>query len=169
MNRVFLAILFLGTAFSACKEKKAAPADTNNSNIAEVYSEDGEMNQAIAKAKSTFNKFDTAFKNNHYDHEGFSLKVRFRTEQGGEHIWADNITFTNGAYYGIVDEDAVAAKGVKAGDTVRITTDNLSDWMYDDNGVMRGGYTIRVLRNRFSEAERASFDSSFHLRITDQQ
>ncbi|MFT3935108.1 MAG: DUF2314 domain-containing protein [Chitinophagaceae bacterium] len=136
-------------------------------NIKVVESADLEMNAAIDKARQNFNQFDTAFKNGHFDTSQFSIKVRFLTDNGGEHIWANDLVYKDGYYYGIVDEDAEATDKVKKGDKVKITLDNLSDWMYNDKGVLRGGYTIKVLRNKMTDKERASFDSSFYLKIID--
>ena len=136
-------------------------------NVLSVDGGDVQMNAAIEIAKATFSQFDTAFKNGHIDASQFSIKVRFETQEGAEHIWTDSLTFENGAYSGIVDADAVAANNVKQGDRVKITLDNLSDWMYNDDGILRGGFTIKALRNRMSADEKAKFDSSFYLKIVD--
>jgi uncharacterized protein YegJ (DUF2314 family) len=48
---------------------------------------------------------------------------------------------------------------VKVGDTVQISNDNISDWMYVDGIKLRGGYTIRLLRKRMTETERKQFDA----------
>ncbi|MFT3679908.1 MAG: DUF2314 domain-containing protein [Ferruginibacter sp.] len=141
--------------------------DEKDDNITQISSDDEAMNNAIQKAKLTFFNFDTAYKNGHFNKENFSVKIRFDVKGGGEHIWADNITFENGAYFGILDDDASAINKIKSGDRVKITSSNLSDWLYEDNGVMRGGYTIRVLRNKMTSTEKVEFDSSFYLKIED--
>ncbi len=166
MNNIlaFLLVLILITSCSTASNKNE---QEYSDNVIAVEGDDILMNSAIAKAKQTFKDFDTAYKNGHFDTSQFSIKVRFNTEIGGEHIWTYSITLQNGNYYGTVDEDAEATDKVKAGDRVKITIDNLSDWMYNDNGVLRGGYTIKVLRNRMTPSERAAFDSSYYLRIID--
>ena len=167
MNKLILAVLFFTLCSSCNNENKTVSKDIQKDNIAEVFSDDEEMNNAIKKAKETFKDFDTAYYNGHFTKEDFSVKVKFEIENGGEHIWANNITYEYGSYYGIIDEDATATNEVKMGDKVKITIDNLSDWLYNDNGILKGGYTIKVLRNKMSEEEKAQFDSTFSLKIID--
>jgi len=56
---------------------------------------------------------------------------------------------------------------VKIGDTIEIRPNEISDWMYIDNGTLRGGSTIRVLRNRMSVEERTAFDAEYGVVIED--
>lgn len=167
MNKILLTALCIPFFISCNSPAKTADKISDESNVRRVFSDDEEMNNAINKAKQTFTQFDTAFKNGHFDPGSFYLKVRFDVPSGGEHIWADSIYIQNGTYYGVLDEDAVDTDEVKAGDKVKITKENLSDWMYADDGLLVGGYTIRVLRNRMSPQEMASFDSSYFLKIKD--
>jgi uncharacterized protein YegJ (DUF2314 family) len=163
-----ISIFVIGLIFIvSCDNQTVHESTVPNDNVKTVPSEDQLMNSAIENAKLTFTQFDTAFKNGHFDTSQFSLKIRFETAIGGEHIWTYGITFQNNSYYGIIDEDPVAAKNIRKGDKVKITKDNLSDWMYSDNGTLRGGFTIRALRDKMSPEERKTFDSTFYLRIID--
>jgi uncharacterized protein YegJ (DUF2314 family) len=56
---------------------------------------------------------------------------------------------------------------VEAGEEVRVDPEKISDWMYVDNGVLRGGFTLRVLRSRMSPQEREQFDSEIGFGIED--
>lgn len=163
-----ISIFFIGLIFIiSCDNQAVHDSTAPNDNVKTVRSEDQLMNSAIENAKQTFTQFDTAFKNGHFNTNEFSLKVRFETATGGEHIWTYGITFEHNAYYGIIDEDPVAAENIRKDDKVKVTKDNLSDWMYSDNGILRGGFTIRALRNQMSQEEKKTFDSTFYLRIID--
>ena len=48
---------------------------------------------------------------------------------------------------------------LKLNDTIRINKKDISDWMYLDNDILRGGFTIKLLRLRMTASERAEFDS----------
>jgi uncharacterized protein YegJ (DUF2314 family) len=167
MNKILITALLLISVFNACNSKQQNADTVTQPNIAQVNSDDEDMNDAISQARLDFNIFDTAYKNHHYNKDDFSVKVRFKTDNGGEHIWADSITYKNGSYYGILDEDAVAVDNVKAGDRVKINPENISDWLFSDHGIMRGGYTIKVIRNKMSPEKRAHFDSTYYLKIVD--
>jgi uncharacterized protein YegJ (DUF2314 family) len=134
----------------------------------EIYNaaaDDKEMNAAVAAAKASFTEFDSAFRSNIYDSSTFFIKVRFPTAEGNEHIWAMNLTIDHGIYYGVVDNLPNLVTDVRVGEKVRIDTADISDWMFSDNGMLRGGYTIRVIRDRMTSADKAAFDSSFPFRI----
>jgi uncharacterized protein YegJ (DUF2314 family) len=147
--------------------KNHAGRDINHKNIITVQDDDLKMNVAIKHAKETFTQFDSAFKNGHFDTSKFSIKVKIETITGSEHIWTQFLTFENGFYYGAIDEDAVATEKVMERDKVKIDMNNLSDWMYSDNGVLRGGFTIKAARDKMNVEARTAFDSTFLLKIID--
>ena len=47
---------------------------------------------------------------------------------------------------------------VKQDDIVEIELSEISDWMYFEGNVLKGGSTIRLLRDRMSEKDRINFD-----------
>jgi uncharacterized protein YegJ (DUF2314 family) len=54
---------------------------------------------------------------------------------------------------------------VKIGDQATVDPESISDWMFVDNGKLVGGYTVRVLRDAMSAAEREEFDKSVPFKI----
>jgi uncharacterized protein YegJ (DUF2314 family) len=88
------------------------------------------------------------------------------TEAGrGEHMWVQPVDFANGKFTGELANDPEFVKSVKAGQVVSAPRDEISDWMYVENGKLVGGYTLRVLRETLSSTERAEFDKSLPFRI----
>lgn len=53
----------------------------------------------------------------------------------------------NDVIYGILDNDPVDVSTVKSGDRVRVNVSELNDWMIGDDQSMRGGFTVKVLRD----------------------
>jgi uncharacterized protein YegJ (DUF2314 family) len=141
--------------------------DTTNDTYA-VTTEDSSMNAAISKAKITIDEFDMALKSNNPLFKNFSLKKRYITpDGGGEHMWIAGIKLINGNYHGYVNNDAERTTEVKYGDTVIVRKDEITDWMYLDNNVLRGGYTIREIRNQMTKEERISMDKGLGFKIED--
>ena len=133
-----------------------------------VTKEDFLMNSAIAKAKSTIDEFDQALKSNNSRYTDFAVKKRYKTSDGGgEHMWIAEIVLTDRSYKGFVNNDAEKTTEVKYGDTVLVRRDEITDWMYIDSNVLRGGYTIRVVRNRLSKDQRAKMDKNLGFKIED--
>ena len=160
-----ISILFLLVACNLSKSD--SENDGYPKNVKRIDQDDSLMNKAIAKAREEFYVFDSAFRKGNSEKSLFAIKVRFPTNIGGEHIWAHSISLEGETYYGILDDDAISTDNVKAGDKIKIAIDSVSDWIYNDNGVMKGGFTIKVLRNKMTPKERAAFDSTNYLKIVD--
>lgn len=160
---IILSILFLTVS---CDNHKMIKTEREGEpNIYGTPSDDKEMNEAIAKAKSTFDKFEDAFQSNKFDTSTFALKIKFPTEMGAEHIWATGIQMETGNYYGIIDNLPNTAIQVKLGERIKLDKENITDWMYADHGTLQGGYTIRLIRRRMVKQEKKQFDASFPFKI----
>ena len=116
------------------------------------------MNRAMLNAVQTLDTFKEALLSKNKDYKCFALKSRFITSTGSEHIWLRDIILKDKKYVGIVANLPDSIKDVKLGDTISIVKNNISDWMYLDKKILRGGYTIRLLRKRMTDIERKQFD-----------
>ena len=133
-----------------------------------VTPEDPEMNSAITKAKRTIAEFDEALNRNDTFLTDFAIKKRYPTaDNGGEHIWVAILNIENGNYRGIVNNDAEKTTQVKYGDTVIVKKSEITDWMYLDKNLLKGGFTIREIRNHLDKTEKAKMDSSLGFKIQD--
>jgi uncharacterized protein YegJ (DUF2314 family) len=128
--------------------------------ISRVADDNKQMNKAIILAKQTLGEFDHALLSHDTALKFLAMKMRFETpEGGGEHIWLNQITKKDNQYYGVIANVPALAMQVKLGDSVEIPKDKISDWMYVQNGKLKGGYTIRALRDQLSETEKKAFDA----------
>ncbi|MEQ1555004.1 MAG: DUF2314 domain-containing protein [Ferruginibacter sp.] len=134
-------------------------------NLYSTPSDDSEMNEAISNAKNSLNRFGTALGSNKYDTSTFALKVKFPTKTGAEHIWATSITIKNGEYFGVVDNLPDLTTKVKYGDKIKLVKEDITDWMFSDNGILQGGYTIKLIRSRMTKEEKDNFDTEFPFKI----
>ncbi len=138
----------------------------DSTSILIVEQGDKEMEAAIATAQSSLSQFDSALFGNNHNYNSFALKVRFAYgEKNGEHIWLREITKNKGEYVGIVNNEPEYIPNLKIDDTIKINKKNISDWMYLDDDILRGGFTIQLLRNRMSPSERAQFDSARYYKL----
>lgn len=126
--------------------------------IYNIESEDSEMNKAIIIANQTLNEFKSALETENTNFHSFALKVRYETEKGGEHIWISYIEIRNGKFVGFIDNSPESTQEVKLNDLIEIDSDQITDWLYLDKENLKGGFTIRILRNRMTEKERKEFD-----------
>jgi uncharacterized protein YegJ (DUF2314 family) len=173
MNPVKLLLLLLLCA--GCNQNQAGKNINDNQSrldtVAGTYaveSEDASMNAAIEKAKKTIDQFDRALKSNDTALTDFAIKKRFSTpDGGGEHMWIAGVSFVNGNYKGFVNNDAEKTKEVKYGDTVVVSRDEITDWMYLEHNLLNGGYTIREIRNQLTKEERVKMDNDLGFKIKD--
>ncbi|MBD8083463.1 YegJ family protein [Chryseobacterium caseinilyticum] len=143
-----------------CQEKKERIEREGEPPVVLVKSEDDEMNSAIENAKKTFEKeFHTALLSKNPNYSNFTIKQRFDLpDNNGEHIWIGDITFKNGKYKGVIQNEPYEQIGVKLGDTVDVDIYNLSDWMYHNKNIVKGGYTVKVLRKSLTHEEKKQMD-----------
>ena len=164
MKLKFFALTFLTFALTCCAQTNTdKTVREGEPDVYNVDDTDAAMNDAIKKANKTLEHFEKAIASKKPEYEYFSIKQRFETANGGEHIWIQDIQFKNGNYMGIVGNEPVSTSEVQLGQTITIDRSKISDWLYFDNGIVQGAYTIKVLRDQMTEEERAIFDSETGL------
>jgi len=171
----FLKFVIISFCFcAACNQKPSKTSNTPElgldtvANTFAVTAEDSAMNIAIDKAKNTMEDFDKALRSNNPKYSDFAIKKRYKTDDGGgEHMWISEISISNGTYKGIVNNDAEITKEVKYGDTVFVKKDEITDWMYIDEGILRGGYTIKVIRNQMTKEQQIEREKESGFKIED--
>lgn len=148
--------------FASCKNSEKVERE-NEPTIYKVEKDDQEMSEAIKKANQTLSDFNSALLNPKIEVK--SLKVKFETSNGNEHIWLSNIEYKNGKYWGILDNEPEYITEYKIGDKIEVDNSKISDWMYLENGKLFGGYTIKLLRSRMTDNEKKQFDVESGMQI----
>ena len=64
----------------------------------------------------------------------------------------------NDKYFGIVGNDPVKNTEIKLGDYVEVDLNKISDWMFTDKNIVKGAYTVKVMRKSMSEEELKEMD-----------
>lgn len=135
-------------------------------NIDYVRADDRGMEAAIGRAVATLPRFQAAVASPTPGSTAFAVKVGF--PYGGtnrEHIWVAQPRFAGSQVTGIVNNEPVEVPNLRRGQTVTVSTRDISDWMYIENGVLRGGETIRYLLDRMSPSEREATLKEMGVRL----
>jgi uncharacterized protein YegJ (DUF2314 family) len=168
-------LLLFSPLFLSCNNNQSTK-NTNSEKlgidtVADTYSvttENTSMNFAIDNAKKTINEFNQALKSSNPSYSDFAIKKRYNTPSGGgEHVWITGIYLIDGNYKGFINNDAEETVEVKYGDSVIVRKNEITDWMYLDNNILRGGYTIREVRNQMNKEERIKMDKDLGFKIED--
>jgi uncharacterized protein YegJ (DUF2314 family) len=113
-----------------------------------VSSDDPEMLAAVQTARDRWPEFVEAFENR-TDGQHFAMKARFEENDFVEFMWVTVTAIEGELVLGVLDSDPADVRSIRCGDRVRVTLDNLNDWMYvsgDEEPI--GGFTIAVLTKR---------------------
>jgi len=105
------------------------------------------MNAAIMAARDTLTAFiDNTMRDGQSGPQSM-LKVTVPTATLDEVIWVAPFVQTGeDTWIGALANQPQYIKGANAGDTIEFTSDQIADWaVFDGNGVMFGGYTIREM------------------------
>lgn len=98
----------------------------------------------------------------HARETGAIRMIKTYISEGGESmwLWLNVEADAKGAFEASVFEAPPEFPSLKTG-TVRVVKDDqVADWaVIDDNGLVHGGFSLRLARSRLPEGERASYDS----------
>jgi uncharacterized protein YegJ (DUF2314 family) len=129
-----------------------------------VSPEDGDMNGAMAEGKKTLPRFLEALRNPPAGAQGFAVKMTFGADQP-ENMWVSDLETVDGHLRGTLANQPARLKAYKQGDPVIIKTERIVDWSYVEDGVLVGGYTLRVMFSRTPPAERPALQRDLGYRI----
>ncbi len=130
-----------------------------------VLSEEEKIFLAIEKAKSTLHYFVKVISNPTNIHANFSIKAKIKDNFNEENLWINNVRYNNFVFEGILGNYPKSIKNVKYGDNLKISIDDVIDWMFVENKRLIGGYSIRVARSMMDEQDRQKFDKSLFFFI----
>jgi len=156
---IICALLFL-----SCDKPPAPYVSGRPSPTIEVEQNDKEIERITENARRALPIF---FRNLASPEKGmgnFFVKYPLSSDNGGvEQVWLGGIRFKNNAYYGTLANTANSP--VKKKDII-IDTDNITDWMYIQDGKIIGGQSIKHLLEKIPEGERSE-DQRKILRMFD--
>ncbi len=153
--RIILALvpaLLLQTNAMSQEEKEEAQEPT----FVAVAKNDPEIAKAIEEARSSIDFFLKIYEE-HKENIGvyFAIKVPIQDGDTTAHVW-----YTFQGYEGdlLKGEHFELPKELMDHKSIRIKREEIEDWMINDHGNLYGGFSIRVMRSRTPEDERAKYD-----------
>jgi uncharacterized protein YegJ (DUF2314 family) len=160
-----LALLSMLSACDAPQKNESSMNDAQKEAVVEgrddlesVEKSDPVMNAAIAEAKKTLPDFVAKLDAN----KGSMTDIGFKYPLAGwEHIWVADVKHDGEFLTGTIANQP-AEPGHKMGEAVRVAMKDVSDWAYrDEDGVMQGHYTTKVLLPQLDPQEAAGIKQSF--------
>jgi uncharacterized protein YegJ (DUF2314 family) len=120
---------------------------------------------AIVEARRTVGEFLRAYRARGGQQRDFRIKMLVAERGLVEQFWVSVESATDGSFTGTIGNHPGDITGVKYGERVTVPAGEVSDWMYVENGVLRGGYSVRLMRDRLQPEERPAFEREMGFRI----
>jgi len=139
--------------------------DRNEPRCMHVGDDNKEMAEAVQKAHKTLKKFIDALQSPKSNQSRFAIKKPFIEGDKVEHMWINDVTFDGNVFRGKVDNEPADLKRVHLGDPVTVKPQEISDWMFVQNGRLVGGYTVRCTCHGMTTAERKQFEEEIGCRM----
>jgi uncharacterized protein YegJ (DUF2314 family) len=112
--------------------------------VVTVPDDDPRMQAAVDEARRRWPEFVAAFEKRK-EGEHFAVKSRFTEGEEVEWMWSSVTAIENDVILGVLDNDPVDIKKIKAGSRVRIPVADVGDWVCVRGDDMEGGFTIKVV------------------------
>jgi uncharacterized protein YegJ (DUF2314 family) len=123
------------------------------------------MHRAVLEARKTVGEFITVLKHPASGQQDFEVKEPFIEGNEVEHIWLSHVRLVGPRFEGRVDNKPQKIPGLKLGQLVSVNPNEISDWLYVDNGKLVGGYTVRAHYNELSPQQKREFDRAADFKI----
>lgn len=157
--------LFLLTGCGVARHAGETVRRPGQPDIAYVAEDDAKMTAAMETARSTVDGFIAVLNKPTPAQSEFSIKLPIRDGDVVEHMWVTDVKISGDRFSGQINNEPDQVKTVRLGQNVTAAKSEISDWMYVESGKLRGGYTIRALREPLSEKERREFDRDLPFTI----
>jgi len=86
------------------------------------------------------------------------IKAQLTDEKNSAFMWLNQARECPTGFAGALYEAPKNLLGFQEGQTISVSADQILDWMVNHNGLLYGGFSIRLIRDRKPANERAQFD-----------
>jgi uncharacterized protein YegJ (DUF2314 family) len=166
MTSSFVAV-FAALAIAAAVQTSASAQSitekAERDEVAFVSRSDPVMAAAMTKARATLPDFLKLAAAPPAKTEAFAVKVAIREGANAEYFWIIPFEPKGEAFTGKLDNTPRLVRNTKMGDTLSFTKAEIVDWMYMDNGAMKGNHTACAVMKKATQKDRDAFKKRFGL------
>ncbi len=107
--------------------------------------QDAALSAAILQARASIRKFFAAHRLPRHNQTDFRIQAVFNSGEEREYLWLTELDFRTRPATGVVSEKP-RTKAVRYRQRVPFLPDQMTDWMFHEDGRPVGGFTTRVLQ-----------------------
>jgi uncharacterized protein YegJ (DUF2314 family) len=157
-----VAVALLGAVYYHQKDQSALGRAKRDEAFL-VTKEDPAMAAARNKARATLAQFLATARQPTPAMKNFSLKVRVSDGNNVEYFWVAPFTANGGRFSGKIDNTPRLVRNIAAGQMIEFGEGEITDWMYMDNGRMKGNYSACALLQREPKDQQDAVKKRFGL------
>jgi uncharacterized protein YegJ (DUF2314 family) len=131
--------------------------------VALVSKNDPVMAAAMSKARASLPDFLKLAAAPLPKTDAFAVKVAIREGANAEYFWIIPFQPKGETFSGKLDNTPRLVRNTKMGDTLNFTKAEIVDWMYMDNGAMKGNATACAVMMKATQKDRDAFKKRFGL------
>ena len=122
-----------------------------------------DMREAMQRARATLKEFLALANAPRKGTDAFAIKVAIREDRTTEYFWISDFTSRDDAFSGRVDNTPRLVKRVRQDDVITFAESEIVDWMYRENGKLKGNYTGCALLKQEKKRDADAFKRRFGL------
>jgi uncharacterized protein YegJ (DUF2314 family) len=142
---IVLSCAAIALSVTACSRSERTKGGSRTDPVVNVANNDTEVQAAIAKAQANLPHFLKRLEKAEHGETKFVVKVAFRAGDTREHMWVGDLHKVGGKLTGVLQGEPQNSGLPAEGSTVTVTESDISDWMYERDGKMVGGWTVLAL------------------------
>lgn len=123
-----------------------------------IRGSDPEFRQTVLDAQASLQEFRSLLRMAGSDQWYPCVKTRLTAGKESAFVWLLLVRDTATGFVASVFEIPPEFKGIRVGDEVTVKDAAVMDWMVNQAGTLRGGYSLRYQRSKLPLKDRASFD-----------
>lgn len=162
--RIFAALAAMFAAiqtFPASAQSITEKAERDE--VALVSKNDPAMAAAMTKARATLPDFLKLAAAPPAKADAFAVKVAIHDGAHVEYFWITPFEQKSEGFAGKLDNTPRLVRNTKMGDALTFSKAEIVDWMYIENGVMKGNHTACAVMKKATQKDRDAFKKRFGL------
>lgn len=162
MNRFMFALGILFVSSGVQGETIVERAESDQ--VALMPDDDPFMATAMRHARNTLDEFFEVYKNKSGKQTSFAVKVGITDGSRTEYFWIDDFYEEGkGKYKGVINNEPRMVRNVKLGQFYAFGKNEIVDWVYMEEGKMKGNFTACALLRREPKQQREQFMQQYGL------
>lgn len=125
--------------------------------------------RTIQDAQSTLNTFRGMLPTDGSPRFGAMLKIKVFQNDDSFLMWLNNVRRTSNGFIAEFFELPTTFSKYQMDDEIVIASEDVLDWMVNENGLLHGGYSIRFHRSTLLESERDEYDKYIGVSVYSEQ